>query len=226
MWTFKERSYQKELLDLGNYNQKEYFHCLSMLGKIGRLLGCERQVLREFASILRYSHFQSMSILDVGCGGGTFTARIARHFPKVKVVGIDIDPQAIQYAQKHFGNISNLQFKTGDLFQEDPDSFDIVTATLVCHHLKDSDLQDFIQQSKIVARHSVIFNDLHRSPLAYILFFFTAPILFSNRLIFHDGLLSIKRSFIRSDWYRLLKNHPNYKISWHWPFRYIVRIKT
>ncbi len=56
-----------------------------------------------------------------------------------------------------------------------------------------------------------------------------APVLFRNRLISQDGLLSIKRAFVRSDWQHYLQragvNPTHYSIKWYFPFRYIVRIQ-
>jgi 2-polyprenyl-3-methyl-5-hydroxy-6-metoxy-1,4-benzoquinol methylase len=108
--------------------------------------------------------------------------------------------------------------------EEEDQSFDIVTSTLVCHHLTDEELTLFIQKGKKVAKRMLLCNDLHRHPLAYGLFALVAPLLFPNRLIFHDGLLSIRRAFTRKDLEKLTEELPKAKISWHWPFRWIVKI--
>jgi len=49
--SFKNRSYQKELIDLGDeyYSEEEYFDCLEKLGAVGRLLGGDRATLKSFS---------------------------------------------------------------------------------------------------------------------------------------------------------------------------------
>ena len=109
-------------------------------------------------------------------------------------------------------------------------SFDIVTSTLMCHHLNDDALIDFLKRSYLIAKKGVIINDLHRNFLARVAFGTVAPFLFRNRIVFHDGLLSIKRAFTKKDWIAYLKAAEipaeKYSISWHWAFRWIVFIDT
>lgn len=225
---FKQRSYQKELIDLGepHYTPEEYDDCLEKLGAVGRWLGGDRATKKAFAGTL------PDSILDVGCGGG-FTARLlSEQFDQSHVVGIDMSEKAIEFChRRHPQDKSNLHFEhhiNKGLLAQDK-SVDVVTSTLVCHHMDDDELVDFLLQARRVARKEVIINDLHRHPIAYCFYFLMAPLLFRNRLISRDGLLSIKRAFIKSDWHKFLQkagiHHEDYQIRWFFPFRYIVRFK-
>lgn len=228
----KERLNALEIIDLGpeHYTQEEYNDCLHQLGRIGKYLGGNRSTLRLFNSLSR----QPKSILDVGCGGGQFTMQLARAYPSATIRGIDISTQAIHYANKLLDKsskrISNVTFSVPETpeLNEPPKSFDVVTATLVCHHLSDIQLIQFLQKSVVVAKQAVIINDLHRHPFAYKAFSIIAPVFFPNRLIVHDGLLSIQRSFTRKDWIRILTQAQipptAYSLSWHWPFRWVLAI--
>src|SRR3972149_6774788 len=93
----KRRSEEVELMDLGpsHYTLEEYREALSFLGKIGRALGGDRASL----SSLRKLTPSPRAILDVGCVGGYFTARLAKKYPDARVVGMDIDQEAIRYAR-------------------------------------------------------------------------------------------------------------------------------
>lgn len=226
-----KRSYQPELIDLGPefYTQQEYCDCLHQLARIGRLLGGDQATLKQFSSI---SNIQS--ILDVGCGGGQFTLKMAQKFPEAQVTGIDICPQAIEFAlnRKAEAKLENVFFEqplTKELNYPDR-FFDVVTATLVCHHMDDVNLIEFLKKSCQIAAKKVVINDLHRHWLAYQGFSFLAKPLFSNRLIFHDGRLSIKKGFKKADWISYLQaaNIPLHlcSIKWHWAFRWTVSIDT
>ena len=74
---------------------------------------------------------------------------------------------------------------------------------------------------------AVIINELHRHYLSHILYKFISPLFFKNRLIIHDGLISIRRGFIRSEWKLLLQKAgiENYELKWRFPFRWQLILK-
>jgi ubiquinone/menaquinone biosynthesis C-methylase UbiE len=78
-------------------------------------------------------------ILDLGCGIGNLTSKIAKLTTQGKVVGIDIDPQMISYAKKQLKEqkIKNLTFAQKDAinltFQNE---FDAIYSNIVIHWVK------------------------------------------------------------------------------------------
>lgn len=95
--------------------------------------------------------------------------------------------------------------------------------------MNDDQLIEFLKKSYLVAKKFII-NDLHRHWLASLGFALVAKPFFDNRLIFHDGLLSIKRAFKRQDWIHYLKAAgiplEQCSITWHWAFRWVLCINT
>jgi len=223
-----QRSYEKELLDLGPsyYTQKEYDDCLNQLSRIGKYLGGNQATLKELD---RYP--APKNILEFGCGGGQFAIQLGKKLPSTEIVGADISPEAISFAKQRLDEtlLNNVSFIVADTFSSFlSNTFDIVTCTLLCHHLDDDQLIDFLKNSYHIAKKTVIINDLHRHWLAYSGFAVISRIFFPNRLIYHDGLLSIKRSLTKQDWLHYLKAAgipiAHCKITWHWAFRWIVTI--
>jgi 2-polyprenyl-3-methyl-5-hydroxy-6-metoxy-1,4-benzoquinol methylase len=226
-----QRSHQPEWMDLGDdfYTPAEYRDCLYQLDRIGRFLGGDQATFWA----LKKLPVSPKSILDVGCGGGLFTLRLASLYPQAQIVGIDISRDAIAFAQErlkeHSPPLPNVQFIIPESPQlDETTSFDVVMSTLVCHHLSDEQVVSFFKQACRVAKQAVIINDLHRHFLASIGFAAAVPLFFRNRMIWHDGLLSIRRSFTRQEWKNLLKaaaiEESDYTISWHWAFRWIVMV--
>lgn len=225
------RSVETELIDLGaeHYSLEEYEDCLIKLDRIGRWLGGDRASF----SALDKLDLKFASILDVGCGGGLFTTRLAMRYPHVKVVGLDINSQAIDFAKKQ---LSMMQKPPKNLIFECPTQkkldenvrYDIIISTLVCHHMSDQELIDFISSAKRIAKKKVILNDLHRHPMAQFLFKMISPIFFKNRLVQHDGLVSIRRSFKYHEWVHYLEssglNPSQYDIQWKFAFRWLIQI--
>jgi ubiquinone/menaquinone biosynthesis C-methylase UbiE len=57
-----------------------------------------------------------LTILDLGCGNGWFSAKLAS-IPQIDVLGLDLNMPELQQAQKNFEN-ANLLFCYGDIFTE------------------------------------------------------------------------------------------------------------
>lgn len=53
------------------------------------------------------------TIVDVGMASGTSTAILARLFPEMKIIGVDINPKMVQIAQDRY-NYPNLSFREDD----------------------------------------------------------------------------------------------------------------
>ncbi len=219
----KSRSKEKELMDLGPdfYTPEEYAQCLRILFKINKLLGFYRSTVRflkQFSS--------DCSLVDVGCGGGLFLSHLSRAYPEMKLLGIDVSPIAIQQAKDDAVSRENLDFQLQQQLALNlpQNSVDIVLITLVCHHVDDEDLTAFLQNAWQAARQAVIINDLHRHVLAYWFYKKISLVLFRNRLITHDGLISIKRGFTRAELRQHLKQAGivHYEIKWGFPFRWRV----
>ncbi|HYC88480.1 MAG TPA: methyltransferase domain-containing protein [Thermoanaerobaculia bacterium] len=73
-------------------------------------------------------------VLDVGCGTGEITARLAEKFPRAAFVGIDLEEPHLERARRlceRFG--ARVRFEAGDALELPfgDDSFDLV----VCRHL-------------------------------------------------------------------------------------------
>jgi trans-aconitate 2-methyltransferase len=58
----------------------------------------------------------SERVLDVGCGDGKVTAKIAARLPQGSIVGVDPSHSMIAYATEHYGppHASNVRFNVGD----------------------------------------------------------------------------------------------------------------
>ncbi len=79
-------------------------------------------------------------ILDIGCGGGKITAKIATFAPGGQVLGIDSSRYMIDFAQDRFppSQHPNLQFELGDALSLDFDQeFDLVVSFACLHWIRD-----------------------------------------------------------------------------------------
>ncbi|HEV2791080.1 MAG TPA: class I SAM-dependent methyltransferase [Solirubrobacterales bacterium] len=80
------------------------------------------------------------TVVDVGCGTGTFALALKERRPDVRVVGVDGDEEILALARAKPG-ASRIEWREG-LAQELPaptESADVVTISLVLHHLLPED---------------------------------------------------------------------------------------
>lgn len=85
----------------------------------------------------RYALSAAPSILDVGCGTGEITSRLARKYPRARVLGIDVLESSIAVARQRYALLApRLEFHQGDAFALDlpTASFDVA----VCRHMTQS----------------------------------------------------------------------------------------
>ncbi|RPI83117.1 MAG: class I SAM-dependent methyltransferase [Planctomycetaceae bacterium] len=75
-------------------------------------------------------------ILDVGCGDGKITAKIARRVSDGSVIGVDPSRDMVAFASKHFGSpvAANLRFEVADACQLPfENEFDLVVSFNALH---------------------------------------------------------------------------------------------
>lgn len=75
------------------------------------------------------------SILEVGCGDGSFTKELVKYSPDV--VAIDISESQIAENAKHFGGITFQQHDVAERFPFELGAFDVIWCSEVLEHLFD-----------------------------------------------------------------------------------------
>lgn len=100
----------------------------------------DRRTLSEAAFFLPHLH-PGMSLLDVGCGSGTITVELAAVVAPAPVVGVDLNEQRIEAAQRiaRKRQVENVEFQVGDLCHVPyaENEFDAVFEHMVFMHMPD-----------------------------------------------------------------------------------------
>lgn len=138
-------------------------------------------------------------LLDVGCGGGDLTRRLAllarEEGLPLEITGIDPDPRALAHARSRAvpPTVRYLRADAEEVVRRGAD-FDVVVSNHVLHHLPTADVPRFLDVTGRAARRLVLHNDIRRTPLALAAFAgFSLP--FRGSFIGEDGFRSIRRSF-------------------------------
>jgi ubiquinone/menaquinone biosynthesis C-methylase UbiE len=91
--------------------------------------------------------------VDVGCGTGTFAIALSTARPDARVIGVDGDPEILAIARGKDG-AGGVEWRDG-LAQELPPadrSADVVTMSLVLHHLLPDDKSRALEEARRVLR--------------------------------------------------------------------------
>ena len=198
---FKRRSYQLEDIDTGNYTPEEYEGCISELQLVNRWMGDAHALKQTLLKDVEENSVPEFSVLDVGAGSGellrvaaTWARETGRTF---KGVGLELNErsaQAILEESKEFPEIISVRGNALQLpFQNN--EFDYVMCSLFTHHFVDEKVVHILREMDRVARRRIFVIDLHRDPVPYFFYTTLGKLVLKNRLLRHDGALSILRSF-------------------------------
>ena len=199
---------------------------------INRFLGGNTVTIKGLKNLIKnQSKNKTITIVDLGCGNGDILRDVAKFGRKnnysFKLIGIDANLAAINYAKELSKEYSELSFKTIDILSEDfkKESYDIVLCTLFLHHFKNEELISFLKTTIEKATIGVVVNDLHRHKLAYYLFKLIGFFI-KNKMVRQDGLTSVLRAFKRKDLENIAKEiKVHFSIQWKWAFRYLWILK-
>lgn len=184
--------------------------CLRDIARVNRLTFAHRPTLSWLAGIvaLRQADDRPLRIVDVGCGYGDTLRMIDRWASRrgvaVELTGIDLNGDAIRAAREATPASRKIDWRVGDALSGAMNTdTDLVICSLLTHHLDDPQIVRFLRWMEEIAQRGWFINDLHRQPMPYHLFRLWARFARWHPFVKHDGPVSIRRSFVASDW-RLL----------------------
>ena len=189
-----------ELMDAPGLPEDEVAAAYRVLRRVNRQLGNLGSMRREVARMLREEGVcdrpGTLSVLDLGSGSGDIPRDLAdvlnARVGGTTVVAVDRDPTAVTLARR-----AGLTVVRGDALRLPfaDASFDLVTAVKFAHHFAGAALARLLGEMARVAGRRVIVLDIRRHWLAYYGFTLWSRVLTRNRLVRHDGPLSVLRGF-------------------------------
>lgn len=208
---FKRRSSELEHIDTGNYTAEEYEHCISELQLVNRWMGDAHALKQTLLRDVEENKLKDFSVLDVGAGSGELLRVAAgwarstgRRFTGVGLELNERSAQAILEESTDFPEIASVRGNALQLSFSDKE-FDYVMCSLFTHHFVDERVVEILREMSRVARRRIFVIDLHRDPVPYFFYTTIGKLVLKNRLLRHDGALSILRSFKADELVRLGK---------------------
>ena len=228
---FSARADEAERMDADDLDPATYAALIADLARVNTITLARPPTLAWLVKATR--GVDSFSLVDVGFGHGDMLRAIAgwaqRHGKTARLVGVDLNPRSAPVARAATDPALGIDYRTGDAAALDfrPD---FIISSLVAHHMGNAELIGFLRWMEATAERGWFINDLHRHRIAWVGFRLLATVLRWHPIVRHDGALSVRRAFVRSDWDRLLAAtdiaQPPVAVRWHLPFRWGVgRVK-
>lgn len=231
---FRQRSYDLEHLDKGDYTPAEFEGCLVELRRVNAWLGDTRALHQTLLTEIAQANLTSFSVLDVGAGSGELLRAGAswtrRKNRRGKFVGVELNSRsasAIAEESKGFPEISAIRGDGFNLPFAD-ETFDYAICSLFTHHFQDHAVVAILRELSRTARRAIFVIDLHRHPLAYYLYTTVGRLFLHNRLIREDGALSILRSFKPNELVRLAcqAGLEDIEVARTFPYRLVLKARA
>ncbi|MCA1612856.1 MAG: methyltransferase domain-containing protein [Acidobacteria bacterium] len=227
---FRQRSYELEHLDTGDYTAEEYEGCLAELRRVNRWLGDAHALKATLLPELRRAAAREFSLLDVGAGSGELLRVAAREARRggwrAELVGLELNRRSARAIREESRGLPEIAAVRGDALRLPfaDGAFDYVVCSLFTHHFRDDGVRRVLGEMARVARRRVIVIDLHRHALAYFLYTTAGKIFLRNRLIRADGALSIRRGFRAGELRRLAREAGwrDAEVRRRFPFRLVL----
>lgn len=173
-----------------------------------------------------------LKIIDLGCGGGdnlgAIAAWCAKNRHSVELIGIDGNANILDYASAKNTQDIQVTYVQADILAQSFElpACDILISSHFMYHFSDEELVHFLQKAKQKISHKIIFSELERNALAFMLFKLGAPFLPFSKMVKQDGLQAIRRSFTQKELISIFNQAEieSYQIKWKWAFRLMVSV--
>lgn len=215
-----------ELLDNMDIPFADIARNMEELERINRYLGGHAITLAGLKRILPADLGRPALIVEMGSGGGDNLAAIHRWAVQqsipVQLMGIDLNPNCVEYAKKRYPAFEFLQGS----YEELPADLqpDILFSSLFAHHFTADAMIGQLRWMESRAQIGFFINDLHRHWLAATSIKWLTTWFSQSYLVKHDAPLSVQRGWLRTDWETLLESAqiPHASVEWKWAFRWLV----
>jgi SAM-dependent methyltransferase len=199
---FRERATQAEYCDQPGLPLEAVVSNYRQLARFNRAMLVSDAFQRVLTRWLGRPRVASLSILDLGAGDGWIGRKISkwaeRRGWKWDVTNLDVNPLAFALHPR----CRNVLASACTLpFQDD--SFDVVIASQMAHHLTDAQVIAHFREAWRVTRDGMFLSDAHRNGGAFVALWMVLKLIGATPEFQADGLQSVRRGWRVGEWHRL-----------------------
>jgi 2-polyprenyl-3-methyl-5-hydroxy-6-metoxy-1,4-benzoquinol methylase len=188
------RSTQAEYFDLPGRSESEMLAALADLDRVNRFFLFAKPFEEALPRWLGEQRCRHLEFLDVGAGSGLLGQTLSQWAQARgwtwRFTNLDLNPVAPQLrrdARWVIGSALELPFPN--------DSFDVVVASQMTHHLTDGEVVQHLREAWRVAREAVMISDLHRNAGLLAMLWLSTRLFGLSQPVREDALTSVRRGF-------------------------------
>ena len=238
--SLKHRILVPEKMDDPSLDATEHRRALAGLRRVNWFSGTGQRLASELIRIAVERNKTSLTVLDLGCGGGDVACQVARSTSSkldVSVYGWDLSSTAIETAKEERDRLllkagqgekaalTKVRFEVTNALQQQEKKFDVVYCCLFLHHFSEQQAVELLSQMRQLARCSVLVDDLRRTRWGWWLAKFGCHLLSRSPVVHFDGPQSVRAAFSEPEAIALAEQAglKNVTIRRHWPERFLLR---
>jgi SAM-dependent methyltransferase len=224
-WITPPRRDGPELLDMGVGSAADVAQSLRDLRRVNALLGGTWSLTRHLYPRLR-RYDGPVTVLDIGAGSGdtaqAMTRWAAQENRPVRVIAADITAKHLRHIPTDTA-VPPLQADALRLPLA-PNSIDYAVSSLFLHHLSPVQTIALLRDVWRAVRGGLLMSDLVRGRLPEIAWHLTRPIFAHSWITYHDGLVSVQRSYTPGEfaWLAAAAGIPNATVYTQFPWRMVL----
>lgn len=198
----RQRATQAEYCDRPDLPLEAVTSNYQQLARFNRTMLVSDAFQRLLTRWLGRPRVANLSILDIGAGDGWIGRKIsgwaARRGWKWQVTNLDLNPHSLglhPHSRNVRASACSLPFEQN--------SFDVVIASQMAHHLTDAEVVAHFREAWRVTRDGVFFCDTHRNGGALLVLWMVLKLIRTTPEFRADGLQSVRRGWRVGEWRRL-----------------------
>ena len=197
-----QRATQAEYCDRPDLPSSEVADNYRQLSRFNRVMLVSDPFQRLLVRWLGRGNVKTLSLLDLGAGDGSIGRSIEawarRHGWDWRVTNLDMNVRALRLnpgGRNVAGAVGALPFAD--------DSFDVVIASQMTHHLTDEEAAQHFREAWRVTRDALFLTDVHRNAGALAVIWVVLRLMRVTPQFLSDGMLSVRRSWRLGEWREL-----------------------
>ena len=193
-----------ERMEQPGLDTSELLLALETLAGVNRRFGATRLVLRHLAALDDGSP-TPLSLLDVGTGYADIPRDVARWARRrgrpVRITALDRHAGTLALAGRACADYPEIRVRQGDALRLPfpAQSFDVVLASQILHHMEGADAVQLLRELARVARRAVLVHDLRRGAWPQLVTWAALRLVSRSSVIRHDGPMSIRRGYVPAE---------------------------
>ena len=204
-FTFAERASAREIMDDPECDEKKLIETVKQFGIINLLFSSSRRLIKKhLLPLMNPGRLQPYTLLEIGAGGCDTALWLADYCRKkcirIKISCLDNDPRIAAYTRAKIAGREDVELVERSVVDlPGLGEFDFVFSNHFLHHFSNDRLVNILNGVAAATRKAFLMNDLRRSRPAYLGYRIFSSLFLHNSFAAADGLLSIRRGFLRDD---------------------------